>query len=143
LVLVLLRKEIFPRIMYNKLKMKKIGPCKILRKFGANAYEIEFPNGVGISPIFNVEDLYPYRTDEAEGEKYHKGIQWVKQMPIDENPQMENIIDQRVSKNTRRKMYFEYLVKWKGRSIEDSSWESEPNIQKHGQIVQDLMNRSS
>jgi hypothetical protein len=27
---------------------------------------------------------------------------------------MENIIDQRVGKKTRRKMYFEYLVKWKG-----------------------------
>jgi hypothetical protein len=47
--------------------MKKIGPCKILRKLDANMYEIELPDDVGISPIFNVSDLYPYRKDDTEG----------------------------------------------------------------------------
>jgi hypothetical protein len=46
--------------------MKKIGPCKILRKFVANAYEIELPKDVGISPILNVVDLFPYRMDDTE-----------------------------------------------------------------------------
>ena len=60
-----LRKERFPRGTYNKLKMNKIGPCGILRKFTANSYEIELSDNVGISPIFNVVDMYPYRRDEA------------------------------------------------------------------------------
>jgi hypothetical protein len=60
-VLAHLRKERFPRGTYNKLKMDKIGPCNILRKFDANTYEIELPDDVGISPIFNASDLYPYR----------------------------------------------------------------------------------
>jgi hypothetical protein len=66
LVLAHLRKERLPRGTYNKLKMKKIGPCKIIRKFEENTYEIELPDGVQILPIFNIEDLYPYRTDETE-----------------------------------------------------------------------------
>ena len=60
LVLAHLRKDGFPKRQYNKLKFKKIGPCRILRKFSANAYEIEFPSDIGISPIFNVADLYRY-----------------------------------------------------------------------------------
>jgi hypothetical protein len=57
LILAHLRKERFPRGTYNKMKMKKIGPCKVIRKFGTNTYEIELPDGVRISPIFNIVDL--------------------------------------------------------------------------------------
>jgi hypothetical protein len=46
----------FPRGTYNKLNMKKIGPCKILRNFDENAYEIELPDDVVILPIFNILD---------------------------------------------------------------------------------------
>jgi hypothetical protein len=63
-------------------------------------------------------------------------------MPVAEKPQMEQILDKRVGKKTRRKEYFEYLVKWKGHLVEDASLETEAVIQKHGQTVQDLMDRS-
>jgi hypothetical protein len=53
-------------------------------------------------------------------------------MPFVEKPQMESILDKRVSKRTRRKEYIKYLVKWKGHLVEDSNWENEAGIQKHG-----------
>jgi hypothetical protein len=71
-VLAHLRKDIFLIGTYNKLKMNKIGSCKILRKFGENYYEIELPEDMGISPIFNIADLYPYREDGTKGPENQK-----------------------------------------------------------------------
>ena len=115
--------------------MKRTGPCKILRKFAANAYETELPDNVGISPIFNVADLYPYRGDDVGELEDQKDIQWEKHMPTIEKPQMEKILKQRVGKKTKRNMYLEYLVKWKDHPVEDSSWVTEPDILNHGKIV--------
>jgi hypothetical protein len=85
-VLAHLQKEILPRETYNKLKLKKIGPCKILRKFGENSYEIGLPEDVDISPIFNIVYLYPYREYGAGGSQYQKEIQWKKKIYVAEKP---------------------------------------------------------
>jgi hypothetical protein len=62
-------------------------------------------------------------------------IQWQKQLPVAQKPEMEYILDNRASKKTRRKQYFEYLVKWKDHPMEDAKWEIEAVIQKHGHTV--------
>lgn len=65
LVLSHLRKERFRKREYHKLKLKKNGPCRILRKFSVNVYEIEFEKYVGICPIFNVAYMYPFHVGES------------------------------------------------------------------------------
>ena len=53
-----LRKECFPVGTYNKLKMKKFGPCKIVRRHDSgNAYEVKLPADLNISPVFNISNL--------------------------------------------------------------------------------------
>jgi hypothetical protein len=101
------------------------------------------PDGIGISPIFNISDLYPYRDAEAGTGTKEPVVEWQKKLPVAQKPQMECILDKRVGRKTRRKQYFEYLVKWKDHPVEDASWEPEAVIQKHGHTVQELMDRSS
>ena len=54
---------------------------------------------------------------------------------------MEKILDKRIGKKTRRKTYFEYMVKWKGCLIEYASWENKAAIQKKRRSIEELMDR--
>jgi hypothetical protein len=140
-----LRRERFPRNEYNKLKLKKIGPCKILRKFSTNAYEIKLPPDIGISPILNVVDLYIYRGPEDKDEDDQgkvKSIQWMKQLPTTKQLQMEKILDKRIVKKTKKHDYYEYLIKWKDLITIDVTWMTSTEIQKHGKQFEYLMDMS-
>jgi len=89
LVLTHLRKEIFQRKDSNKLKMNQIGHCKILRKFSANANELDLPTSIGISPFFNMTNLYPYPVGDKDSTTTNVDCdednkqQWIKQMPME------------------------------------------------------------
>lgn len=50
---------------YNKITLKKFGPCRINRWIDGNAYQVRLPSHVQTSNIFNVANLAPYVGDAS------------------------------------------------------------------------------
>ena len=95
--------------------------------------------------IFNVASLYRHEdkdTNDVAKDKENKEIDWVKQLPTTKPLHPERILDKKLHKKTRGQEYFQYLVKWKDRPIEDATWITNAMIQKMGSYVEELMERS-
>ena len=59
-------------------------------------------------------------------------IQWSILAAISDTKEIEEILDSRVGRSTRNRTYEEYLVKWKGRPVEDSSWLAREEVDRLG-----------
>ncbi|GJS64045.1 hypothetical protein Tco_0678609 [Tanacetum coccineum] len=56
-------KEHADKRRFGKLKPRRDGPFRVLKKINDNAYKIELPGHYNVSATFNVADLSPYKGD--------------------------------------------------------------------------------
>jgi hypothetical protein len=125
--MVRIRPERFPRGTVHKLHHWFASPCKILSRLGPNAYHVELPPTLHISPIFNVEDLTLYTghyEDNTIPDLMLSVPKFVK--PQDE---IEDILDDQIV-STRRGGYQKFLVHWKNRTPSDCCWLQTEEVQR-------------
>jgi len=104
----------------KKLKPRKLGPYKIIKKISPVSYKLELPKNIRIHPIIHVSELEPYYEDNFERKKEPPPPVIVNE---DEEYEVEEILD-------KRKHYgkTQYLIKWKGYPLSEASWEPEKNL---------------
>ena len=85
---------------------------------------------LNISSIFNILDLTEFY-EGGDGDEV-ADIQWSTPTATSDIKEIEEILDSRVGRSTRNKTYEEYLVEWKGRPVEDSSWIAREEIDHLG-----------
>ncbi|SLM33518.1 Ribonuclease H-like domain [Lasallia pustulata] len=98
----------------KKLNHTKLGPFRIKKALGPDVYELELPKSMKIHPVFHITVLEPA----------HPSIPVATQVPTLEtdNNDKEYVVE-KVLQSQLVDGQLQYLVKWKGYSMDDNTWE--------------------
>ena len=98
------------------------GPFPILGKIGKMSYKVELPLRLKIHPIFHVSYLKPYHRDKDD---LNRGMSKRASTTIvtSYDKEVELIIVDQVIRIQGIPPATKYLVKWKGLSESEASWE--------------------
>jgi hypothetical protein len=107
----------------KKLHAKYIGPFEIVKVFNELNVEVKLPPALEIHPRLHVERLKPFKEDKKRfptRRQVYRPIAVIGKRKKAEF-EIERIVDEREIEDGWK----EYLVTWKGYSIDDASWQKE------------------
>jgi hypothetical protein len=127
-----------PAALSHKLSPKWIGPYKILRQIHHNSFELDLPKTFKIHPVFHASLLKPYQTnDNEEFPNCYQEPPPPVVIDDEEEFEAEKIIDECTYYGKKQ-----YLVKWKGYTMENSTWEPEAHLKNSPDLVKDFQDHA-
>ncbi|KAL2223936.1 UNVERIFIED_CONTAM: Transposon Tf2-11 polyprotein [Sesamum indicum] len=117
-----------------RLMQKYVGPLPVLRRIGTVAYKVELPPWWKIHNVFHVSQLKKYSADREDDTRNQPSRPQL-ELKKTEKKVAEAILDHRVT-STAKKDHTEYLVKWRGCSSEENTWEQVTNLKAFLPLVE-------
>ncbi|KAJ7516226.1 hypothetical protein O6H91_22G048100 [Diphasiastrum complanatum] len=113
---------------HYKLSAHYSGPYKILKNIGSLAYRLDLPDEIKAHPVFHVSRL---KMSLHEGDHLGSGKSLNSFEDLSERIPLEpeKILDTRTKRLPNREV-IEHLVRWKGHSDDEDSWELEGNLKR-------------
>ena len=114
----------------KKLTEKFIGPYVVRKIVSENAVELELPVSLRIHPVVNVRRIVKYR-EQVEGQKK------IPPPPVkvagEKEYEVEEILDRQEKRGKTK-----YLVKWRGYTAEENTWEGLENLKNAMKKVEEF-----
>ncbi|KAL0430883.1 UNVERIFIED_CONTAM: hypothetical protein Sradi_0714300 [Sesamum radiatum] len=117
-----------------RLMQKYVGPLPITKRIGMVAYRIELPSWWKIHNVFHVSQLKKYSADKEDDTRNQPSRPQLELTKMKEKV-AEAILNHRVTRTAKRE-HTEYLVKWKGCSSEENTWERVTNLKAFLPLVE-------
>jgi len=114
----------------EKLTERFVDPYKVKGIVSSNAIELELPKSIKIHPIVNVSRVQLYKP-QVEGQKK------IPPKPViiegEEEFEVEKILNKRMVRGKEK-----FLVRWKGYTAEEDTWESRENLENAEELVKEF-----
>ena len=133
-----------------KLDPKFIGPYRIVKRVGQVAYELALPSTMrSLHPVFHVSKLRKPKESNIEWpDRVEENRPPPEIVDGEEEFEVEAVLDKRQrpwtdprQRGGKAKMYWQYLVKWKGYPMHERTWEWASELGGAKQIIDEFEQR--